>query len=187
MTTLPNRPHTALLVMDAQVGVLANCEDRDAVIGRIAGLLGRARLAGAAVLWIQHLNEVFVEGSEPWAVHPAFCPAAGEVRLSTVFHNALDDEEVQAALERQGIGHLVVCGAMSDVCIRCTIHAALAHGYDVTLVGDAHTTEDLSPYGSPVTPRQAIDYLNTCWEFTSSPGRETAVLDADEVDFTGAH
>jgi Isochorismatase family len=47
------------------------------------------------------------------------------------------------------VGSLVVVGAQTDECVRSTLHGALVRGYDATLVGDAHTTEDLSPWGAP--------------------------------------
>ncbi len=46
----------------------------------------------------------------------------------------------------------------------------MAQGYDATLVGDAHTTEDMRPWGSPIDPAQAIAYTNMYWEFSSAPG-----------------
>ena len=43
MTTLPDRPNTALLVIDLQQDVVAEAHDRDAVISTIAGLIDGAR------------------------------------------------------------------------------------------------------------------------------------------------
>ena len=44
MTTLENRPNTALVVIDVQNGVVAGAHDRDAVVGNVASLVDRARL-----------------------------------------------------------------------------------------------------------------------------------------------
>lgn len=52
-------------------------------------------------------------------------------------------------LVRAGVGRLVVTGAQTDACIRSTIHGALVRGYDVTLVGDAHTTQGPERLGCP--------------------------------------
>ncbi len=49
------------------------------------------------------------------------------------------------------VGRLVVVGAQTDECMRSTLHGAFARGYDATLVGDAHTTEDMSEWGAPHT------------------------------------
>ena len=55
-------------------------------------------------------------------------------------------------------------------------------GYDVTLVGDAHTTEDLSPWGAP-TPDMVIAHTNMYWGDQTAPGRTAAVTDTKDVSF----
>ena len=72
---------------------------------------------------------------------------------------------------------------MTDACIRCTIHGGLARGYDVTLVSDAHTTEDMRQWGSSIGPEEAIAYLNMVWSHTSAPGRDVEVIAAAAIDF----
>ena len=54
MTTLTDRPNTALLVIDVQNGVVAGAHDRDAVVANIAGLVDRARAEQVPVVWVQH-------------------------------------------------------------------------------------------------------------------------------------
>ena len=56
-------------------------------------------------------------------------------------------------------------------------------GYDTTLVGDAHTTEDLRQWGSPIGPDQAIAYTNLYWKFSAAPGRSAQVVTTDDVTF----
>jgi hypothetical protein len=74
----------------------------------------------------------------------------------------------------------VVTGAQSDQCVRCTIHGGFTRGYDVTLVSDAHTTEDLSQWGAP-PPAQVIAHTNLYWQYQSAPGRTAGTVTADEV------
>jgi nicotinamidase-related amidase len=66
MTTLSNRPNSALLVIDVQNGVVANAHDRDAVVGNIGTLVDKARDAGVEVVWIQHNSDHLKPDSEPW-------------------------------------------------------------------------------------------------------------------------
>jgi hypothetical protein len=82
------------------------------------------------------------------------------------------------------VGRLIVSGAQTDQCIRCTLHGAFVRGYDTTLVSDAHTTEDMSAYGAP-TPDKVIAHTNLYWKYQQAPGREAGTLQAAEVDFTG--
>jgi hypothetical protein len=55
MTTLPDRPNTALMVLDMQKGVVAEAHQRDAVVSNIAALVDRAREAGGS----GHLGPAF--------------------------------------------------------------------------------------------------------------------------------
>jgi nicotinamidase-related amidase len=81
----------------------------------------------------------------------------------------------------------VVTGAQSDACVRATLHGALVRGYDVTLVGDAHTTEDLTAYGAP-SPDLVISHTNLYWQWAKGVGTRGDVVPTDAVDFssTGA-
>ena len=92
-------------------------------------------------------------------------------------------ERATAALAAANVAHLIVVGAQTDACIRSTIHGAFTRGYDVTLVSDAHTTEDMSEWGAP-TPDVIIKHTNMYWGFQSAPGRTAAVLSTTEVSFS---
>jgi len=82
-----------------------------------------------------------------------------------------------------GVGRLVVTGAQTDACIRSTIHGALVRGYDVTLVGDAHTTEDQSAWGAP-PPDEVIAHTNLYWQHQTAPGRTAGVAQTKDVTFS---
>ena len=76
----------------------------------------------------------------------------------------------------------MVAGAESDACIRSTIHGAFTRGYDVTLVGDAHTSGDRSAWGAP-PPEAVIAHMNLYWQYQSAPQRTAAVVKAGDVAF----
>jgi Isochorismatase family len=81
------------------------------------------------------------------------------------------------------VGRLVVVGAQTDACIRSTLHGALVRGYDTTLVGDAHTTEDQTAWGAP-PPDQVIAHTNLCWRYQEAPGRTAGTVETRDVDFS---
>ncbi|MGF6962255.1 hypothetical protein QFZ97_008211 [Paraburkholderia youngii] len=85
-------------------------------------------------------------------------------------------------LSRLGVGQLIVTGAQTDLCVRSTLHGALARGYDATLVGDAHTTEDMPQRGAP-SPDAVISHTNMYWSNQRAPGRLGGVIESKEVDF----
>ena len=73
-------------------------------------------------------------------------------------------------------------GAQTDACVRSTLHGAFTRGYDTLLVGDAHTTEDLSEYGAP-PPDKVIAHTNLYWKYQTAPGRTAGVVDTADVSF----
>ena len=57
MTTLENRPNTALLVIDIQNSVVEGAHDRDTVVANVGSLIDRARRDQIPVVWVQHSDE----------------------------------------------------------------------------------------------------------------------------------
>ncbi|GAY16898.1 cysteine hydrolase family protein [Mycobacterium sp. shizuoka-1] len=180
MTTLADRPKTALLVVDVQNDVVARAHDRDRVIATIAHLVDSARRAGIPVIWIQHADAELPAGSPEWHIVDELTPAATEPVVAKHYGDSFEDTTLEATLAELAVGHLVVVGAQTDQCIRSTIHGGFARGYDVTVVADAHTTEDLSAWGAP-PPAQVIAHTNLYWSHQSAPGRSAAAPMAAEV------
>jgi nicotinamidase-related amidase len=182
MTTLEGRTATALLVIDVQNGVIGAAVHRDEVVERIRGLVERARSEGVPVVWIQHSDEHIAEGEDVWRIVPELTPDDTEALVPKHYADAFEDTRLEAVLGDAAVGRIVVTGSQTDECIRSTIHGGLVRGYDVTLVGDAHTTEDLSEWGAP-PPDLVIAHTNLYWANHRAPGRTAEVVDAAAVDF----
>lgn len=184
MTTLPDRPNTALVVVDVQNGVVGNAHDRDAVVANIASLVSRARAEQVPVVWVQHSSEELPEGSEEWQYVPELPMGAGEPVVHKTYGDSFEATTLEAELARRGVGRVVVAGAQTDACIRATLHGAFVRGYDTVLVSDAHTTEDFSDYGLPPADK-VIAHTNMYWTWQAGPGRTASVVDTAAVTFTG--
>lgn len=182
MTTLANRPSTALIVIDVQVGVVTDSHQRDAVVSNIAGLVDKARAEQVPVVWVQHSDENLVKGSDAWQWAPELVPAEGEPLVHKNWGDSFDGTDLETVLAGLNVGRLVVTGAQTDACIRSTLHGAIVRGYDATLVGDAHTTEDLSKWGAPA-PELVIAHTNLYWAHHVAPGRTGGTVMTEEVDF----
>ncbi len=185
MTTLPNRPNTALLVIDMQVGVVAKALSRDAVVANIGALVERARRQRIPVVWVQDLGVDRGKGSAGWPIVPELKPGAAEPLVEKAYGDSFEDTTLEALLSELAVGRLFVAGAQTDACIRCTIHGACARGYDVVLVSDAHTTEDQTEWGAP-PPDQVIAHTNLYWTYHTAPGRTAGTAKTADVDFGGA-
>jgi nicotinamidase-related amidase len=182
MTTLDNRPNTALIVIDVQNGVVATGHERDAVVANVATLVDTAREQQVPVVWVQHSDEQTVRGSDEWQIVPELDPHDDEPLVEKHYGDSFEDTDLEDVLAGLGVGRLVVAGAQTDMCIRSTLHGAFARGYDATLVSDAHTTEDLTAWGAP-PPDQVIAHTNMYWKFQSAPGRTAGAVATKDVDF----
>ncbi|MGI5134927.1 cysteine hydrolase family protein [Streptomyces sp. CA-106110] len=182
MTTLPDRPHTALLIIDVQNGVVAGTHNCDTMIANINSLLDKARAQDVPVVWVQHSDDQLKRDSESWQYVPELLRRDEEPLVHKLYGDSFEDTELEAVLAEHRVGRVVVTGAQTDMCIRSTLHGALVRGYDATLVGDAHTTEDLTEYGAP-SPEQVIAHTNLYWTWQSAPGRRGETVDTAEVTF----
>jgi isochorismate hydrolase len=183
VTTLVDRPNTALLVIDVQNGVVAEAYDRDKVVANIGSLVEKARDADVHVVWVQHNSGDLREGSEPWQYVPELVRRDDEPLVQKAYGDSFEETDLEAVLAARGVGRLIVSGAQTDECIRSTLHGAITRGYDATLVEDAHTTEDLSGFGAP-PPDKVIAHTNLYWKYHAAPGRTAGTVSTDEVDFT---
>jgi nicotinamidase-related amidase len=182
MTTLDNRPNTALLVIDVQNGVVADNHDRDAVVANIDSLVKRARAEHTPVVWVQHNDEQLASGAEAWQIVPELDPDDAEPVVQKRYGDSFEDTILETVLSDLSVGRLVVVGAQTDACIRSTLHGAITRGYDTILVRDAHTTEDQTQWGAP-PPDQVIAHTNLYWTYQSAPGRKAGTVETKDVTF----
>ncbi len=185
MTTLDNRPNTALLVIDVQNGVVGEAYERDKVVANVAVLVDKARDAGADVVWVAHSSDGMPRDSEGWQYVPELKRSDTEPLVHKTYADSFEDTDLETVLAERGVGRLFLSGAQTDECIRSTLHGALVRGYDATLVADAHTTEDLSEYGAP-TPDKVIAHTNLYWKYHRAPGRTAGTVETADIDFTAS-
>ena len=183
MSTLEDRPNTALLVIDVQNGVVEGAHERDAVVANVGSLVEKARRERVPVVWVQHSDEQLAKGSDKWQIVPELTPDDAEPHVDKSYADSFEDTTLETVLADLGVGRLVVAGAQTDECVRSTIHGAFVRGYDATLVSDAHTTEDLTEWGAP-PPDQVIAHTNMYWTYQKAPGRTAGTVKTEDVDFT---
>lgn len=182
MTKLKNRPNTALVVIDVQNDVVAEAHRRDDVISNINTLVERARAELVPVIWVQHSDDELVEHTDGWRYVPELQRHESEPLVHKHHGDSFEDTPLESELARLGVGRLVVTGAQTDACVRATLHGSFVRGYDTVLVGDAHTTDDLSEHGLPPADK-VIAHTNMYWGWQSGPGRLAEVVDTADVSF----
>ena len=182
MTTLADRPNTALIVIDVQNAVVGGAYERDAVVANVGSLVEHARQEHVPVVWVQHSDEGIVRGSDGWRIVPELTPGDAEPLVEKHYGDSFEDTTLESVLAGLKVGRLIVAGAQTDECVRSTLHGAFVRGYDATLVSDAHTTEDLSQWGAP-PPELVIAHTNMYWSSQAAPGRTAGTVKTADVDF----
>src|SRR5580704_4485592 len=113
MTSLPDRPNTALVIVDVQNGVVAGAHARDAVVANIASLVERARAEAVPVIWVQHESEQLPALSDRWRIVPELAPDPAEPVIGQRYDDSFEETELEAVLAERGVGRLVVTGAQT--------------------------------------------------------------------------
>jgi nicotinamidase-related amidase len=172
---------TAVLVIDVQQGL---CEgpgaafDCEGTISRINRVAREARGAGVPVIFIQHesCTGLLEHGSEAWQLARGLEVGQDDLSVRKSTPDSFLRTELSNLLETHGIGQLVICGMHSEFCVDTTTRRALALGYPVILVADAHTTAG----NGTLTPQQVICHHNdTLTNITSFGPRVTAVASSE--------
>lgn len=178
------QPESALLIVDAQVGVLSSIWDSQRVVRNLVALVSKARAAGIPVVWVQHSDDELRYGSEPWQLASDLVPTANEIVIHKSYNSSFADTELDQRLQALGISRLILAGAATNWCIRATAYAAVDRGYDLALVSDAHSTEAIHlPDGQVIPAELIVADLNTVFQWLSVPNVRTEVETTADVAF----
>jgi nicotinamidase-related amidase len=176
---------TAVLVIDVQQGL---CEGAGAAfdcagtISRINLVTEKARLARVPVIFIQHESDggYLEHGSDAWQLANGLKVVAGDLKVRKTTPDSFLRTNLGETLRRLQIDKLVVCGMHSEFCVDTTTRKALALGFPVVLVSDAHT----SAGNSAITAEQVIAHHNATLTNISSFGPRAITVRSESVSFT---
>src|SRR5579884_3470054 len=117
---------TALLVIDMQVGNVANAYQKDAIVARLADLIAEARAAGTPVVFVQHEDDwpTMRPGGPDWQFLPDLAPAEGELVIHKRASDAFYETPLREELAARGIRRLVVAGVQTELCVDATCRRA---------------------------------------------------------------
>lgn len=166
---MPAANETALIIIDVQEAILpagdsprvaAAAQALNGVVARLADLQARARAAGVTLIHVQHDapdDHRLAKGTPGWEIRRELTPQPGELVIHKTTCDSFLDTGLKQALLEGGIRHVIIGGCMTPFCIDTSVRSAIAHGFDVTLIGDGHTTCDMGG----LTFEQIIDHHNT--------------------------
>lgn len=154
----------ALLLIDIQNDYLEGGNMQlvgmDRAAANAAELLRSAREQGIARFHVQHLSlrpdaAFFVPQTPGAEIHASVAPVSDEAVVQKHFPNAFRDTALHQWLKETAVDELLICGAMTHMCIDATTRAAFDLGYRCTLVHDACATRDLQ-FADRTLPAQDV-------------------------------
>lgn len=140
---IENTKKTALLVIDVQQGLFGKSTpiyQAETLLKNINTLVERAHQADVPVVYVQHADKTLPEGSDVWQLHPQLFPQPQDLHIHKHHGNAFEDTPLGEELQKRGVTRVVVTGLVTHGCVRVTSLGAKEAGYEVTLVGDAHSS-----------------------------------------------
>lgn len=173
---------SALLIIDVQQALCTGpwaAFDIDAVVDRINVLSEKARSAGWPIFFIQHEEEdgALKFSADGWQLYSRLAVEPDDMRIRKTATNSFHETELYLSLSAQQITDVVICGLQSEFCIDSTVRGALALGFSVTLVSDAHSTVD----NGILTAAQISAHHNVTLANIGSYGVRVEVISAAEM------
>ena len=122
-------------------------------------LLAAFRQAQRPIFHVQHIAlgpgaTFFLPNAVGVEIHASVRPLAGEPVIRKQYPNAFRDTGLLESLQNAGVGELIVCGAMSHMCIDATTRAAFDFGFTCTVIHNACATRDLAFEGLTIPAAQ---------------------------------
>ena len=184
MATIREGDKTGLLIVDMQVAVIDGAWQENLIIANTRRAVEKARKKGVPVIWIQHEGKSNPHGSPGWRILPELTPQPDEICLDKHFNSAFEESGLEETLAGLGITHIVLAGVLTNWCLQATAYAALDRGYDLTLLRDAHTTEDFDfDNGESISAANIIEAFNILIGAVRYPGRTNRVISVDDLEF----
>ncbi len=153
---------TALVIVDIQndyfPGGRMPLDEIERAANNAGKLLERFRSEGKPTFHIQHTWDdpgapFFVAGTPGVEIHESVAPRAGEPVVVKHFPNSFRDSSLLESLRKGGVERVMICGAMSHMCIDATTRAAADLGYLCVVAHDACATRDIEFEGRLVAAR----------------------------------
>ena len=183
MTTLVGRDKTALLVIDVQNNVVQGAFNLESVLKNINSAIADARAAGVPVIWVQHSDEEMPIDTHGWEIVPELVPARDEPMIRKTYRSSFEATNLEEVLADLNVGHVVITGMQTNNCVRHTTHSAQERGYDVTILGDAHTTTGYEWNGHKVDAESVVNEFNDNFYPTNLPGRFIRSIPTADLSF----
>ncbi len=177
--------NTCLIVIDLQndyfPGGAMELVGIECAAANAQALLNEFRRTNSPLIHIQHLAArpgatFFLPETEGAKINRLVTPQGDETVIVKNFPNSFRSTPLLELLSKEKVKNLVICGAMSHMCIDATTRAAFDLGFKCTVAEDACATKDLAFKGKII---KAVDVHASFMAALSVPYAE--ILSTKEI------
>ena len=171
--------HTALLVMDMQVGIVTRFAQNSDILTRVNTAISAARAASIPVIYvavgfrpgypevsprnksfsaIKQQQSTLSASLATMEIHPDIAPQPTDIVVTKRRVSAFSGSDLEIVLRAQDISHLVLCGIATSGVVLSTLREAADKDYQLTVLADCCVDADEEVHRvllSKVFPRQA--------------------------------
>ncbi len=178
---------SALVVIDVQQAL---CDgefqvfEAKQIIARINQVIKKARAAKTLVVFVQHesVDGPLDFGTDGWRLATGLDVRETDVILGKKTPDSFLRTGLERLLNTHKVGSVVICGLQTEFCIDTTTRRALALGYPVQLLADAHSTLD----NALLSAAQITAHHNWVLSNMTSFGPRVQLVNAGDVSFESA-
>jgi nicotinamidase-related amidase len=177
----------ALVVVDMQEGILLGDPKYQlaSVVERINRLAKRVRARGGRVFFIQHdgtAGDDFAPSTPGWQILHSIDRAAGDRIVRKTLNDGFFGTTLQSELDDFGADRVFVAGWATDMCVDATVRSAVAMGFPVVIVSDAHTVCD-RPH---LSATRIIEHHQWIWSNLFAPQPVTIAREAEILEIASS-
>lgn len=177
-----------LLVIDAQQELIEGNQEvgpvfnKNQLISNINKVINKAKESGVPVVFVRDLDVAEGKGNGFQVHNEINVPAEAKV-FDKSATNSFYSTGLLEHLNSQQINHIVIMGCETQHCIDSAVRTATISGFDVTLVGDGHSTSG----NSVLSPEQIIKHHNTTLHGHYNVDHFSVVRNSEEDLFCPTH
>ena len=178
----------ALLVIDAQQALIEGDYAEKGVVEKvnliknINAVIQKAVDNEIVIVFIRDVDVAKGKGAG-FEIHQEINVPACAVKFNKAATNSFYGTPLDAYLKELSIKHIVMMGCKTEYCIDTAVRTATVSGYDVTLVGNAHSTSD----SDTLSGQQIIQHHNRILHGHYNVDNFSLVRNSDEDLFAPTH
>ncbi len=178
----------ALLVIDAQQELIDGNDkeksvfNKTALLDNINSVIKEALVSDSLVVFIRDKDVAEGKG-EGFEVHQDIDIPRGSKVFDKQATNSFYGTPLLGFLQDNKVEHVVILGCKTEQCVDTAVKTATVNGFDVTLVGDGHSTTD----SAILTAEQIISHYNDILHAHYNVDHFSMVRNANEDLFQPIH